>query len=116
MAMEDLYYRKARPKHRLASWFRKQLKKRSVLVVLLVGVPLAMFILFSNKGVLKRLSLEAEKSSMEDKIETAQHEQQELLQQSKALDSDPRAIEKVAREKYGMIREGETVYKIRKER
>ena len=74
------------------------------------------FILFSNKGVFKRLSLEAEKRSMEEQIQAAQHEQQELLGQSKALDSDPRAIEKVAREKYGMIREGETVYKIRKER
>jgi cell division protein FtsB len=114
--MEDQYYRKARPKHVITAWCKQQFKKRSVLVTLLIGLPLTMFILFSNKGVLKRLSLEAEKRSMEEKVQAAQHEQQELQEQSKALDSDPRAIEKVAREKYGMIREGETVYKIRKER
>lgn len=116
MAMEDLYYRKARPRHELASWFRKQFRKRSVFVPLLIGIPLAMFILFSNKGVLKRFSLEAEKQEMEETVRQAQLEQQALLEHSKALDGDPRAIEKVAREKYGMIREGETVYKIRKER
>lgn len=69
--------------------------------------------LFSNRGFLKRLSLEAEKKAMEEKIREAQQEQLQLQVQSKALDNDPKAFEKVAREKYGLIREGETVYKVK---
>ena len=34
--------------------------------------------------------------------------------QSKALDGDKKEIEKVARERYGMVREGEKVYKVNK--
>ncbi|MDI6765441.1 MAG: septum formation initiator family protein [Bacteroidota bacterium] len=71
--------------------------------------------MFSNKGIIQRLTLEREKEAMRIKINQTLQEQQKLQQQSKALDSDPKAIEKVAREKYGMIRDGETVYKVRKE-
>jgi cell division protein FtsB len=34
----------------------------------------------------------------------------------KALEGDKRAIEKIARERYGMHREGETVYKVTKKK
>lgn len=114
--MDEQYYRKERPKARAATWLKKQLKKRHILISLLVGVPVVSFVLFSNKGVVKRMSLESEVQAMEAKLRESQQEQQELLEQSKALDNNPKAIEKVAREKYGMIREGETVYKIKKEK
>ena len=53
---------------------------------------------------------------MQEKVKQASEEQRLLQEQSKALEKDPKAIEKVAREKYGMIREGETVYKVKKEK
>jgi len=74
------------------------------------------FITFSNKGILQRWRLESQKRAMEEKIHQVQQEQLKLQEQSKALDCDLKAIEKVAREKYGMIREEETVYKIKKEK
>jgi cell division protein FtsB len=53
-----------------------------------------------------------QKQEMLEKINTAEEEQKKLKEQSKALDGDPKAIEKVAREKYGMVRENEKVYKV----
>ena len=72
--------------------------------------------LFGNRGILQRLRLEEQKEELQAKIRQAQDEQSQLQQQSKALDSDPKVTEKVAREKYGMIRDGETIYKVKKEK
>jgi cell division protein FtsB len=47
-------------------------------------------------------------------IRSAEAENKRLQAESKALDGDKKVIEKVAREKYGMVREGETVYKVKK--
>ena len=111
--MNDQYYRKVRPKY--AGWLKKALRKKSVVITLIVVLPALSFILFSNRGIFQRMSLESDRREMLKKIQEAQHEQQRLLQESKALDSDQKAIEKVAREKYGMVKEGETVYKVKKD-
>ncbi|MBA4312977.1 MAG: hypothetical protein C0417_10135 [Chlorobiaceae bacterium] len=110
--MEEQYYRKEKPK--LKTWLTKTLRKKSVLIGLLIGLPLLSFMLFSNKGILQRISLESEKKAAEEKVKLIKIEQQKLLNESKALDNDPKAIERVAREKYGMIKQGETVYKIKR--
>jgi cell division protein FtsB len=114
MTMEDQYYRKVRP--RLGGWIKRTLQNRTVLILLLLGVPFLTFVMFSNRGVIQRVSLESERDAMLEKIQQVQKDHQRLQDQSKALDHDPKAIEKVAREKYGMVREGETVYKVKKER
>ena len=114
--MEDQYYRKSKPQFNLIRFARKLLGKRSVLITFGVAVPAMLFMVFSNKGVLRRVSLESEKQAMLEKIRQTQAEQQQLIQQSKALDSDPKALEKVAREKFGMIKEGETVYRVKRDR
>jgi len=110
--MENQYYRKPRPK--IKSWINKTLRKKRVLLVLLIAIPAVSFMMFSNKGIIQRFSLESEKKEIQVQIHQAQQEQLLLQQQSKALDTDPKAIEKVAREKYGMIKEGETVYKVKR--
>jgi cell division protein FtsB len=115
-AMDDQYYRKAHPKNVVAARLKKILRHKRTLLAALIVVPVVSFITFSNKGILKRLSLESEKSAMQEKVQAASQEQARLQAQSQSLDKDPRAIEKVAREKYGMVRDGETVYKVKKEK
>jgi cell division protein FtsB len=110
--MEEQYYRKEKSK--LKVWMYKTLRKKSVLVSLLIGLPVLSFMLFSNKGILQRLSLESDKKAAAEKYKHIQIEQQRLIKELKALDNDPKAIEQVAREKFGMIKEGETVYKIKR--
>jgi cell division protein FtsB len=48
---------------------------------------------------------------MEQRIHDAEADADRLKKESKALDSDRAAIERVAREKHGMVRPGETVYR-----
>ncbi len=71
-----------------------------------------LYVLFNNQGVLQRIRLERQKKEMLQKIQQAEEEQKQLQDQSKALDGDKKAVEKVAREKYGMVREGEKVYRV----
>jgi len=114
--MDEQYYRKAKPKATFQTWLKKQMKRRSVFIPVMIIVPVVSFMVFSNKGLLKRLQLEAETTEMRQKIDEAKAEQKQLEAQVKALEKDPRAVEKVAREKYGMIKPGETVYKVKKEK
>lgn len=113
--MDEQYYRRARPKHVVRERLKTIWKNKPLRLTLLVAVPFLFFITFSNKGVIQRLRLESEKRVMQQKIQQARQEQIQLQRQSKALDADPKTIEKVAREKYGMVRDGETVYKAKKE-
>jgi cell division protein FtsB len=114
--MDEQYYRKTKTTSILQKMLQGVWKNRAIRYTLLFVFPVAMFMLFGNKGILQRLRLEDQKKEMVENIHNAQREQLQLQQQSKALDGDPKAIEKVAREKYGMVRDGETVYKIRKEK
>jgi len=76
------------------------------------GVVLLFYVLFNSNGIYQRIKLEMQKQEIQEKINSAEEEQKMLKEQSKALDGDPKAIEKVAREKYGMVREKEKVYKV----
>jgi cell division protein FtsB len=69
-------------------------------------------ILFGDHGIIQRIQLSQRKSELQAKIGAAEEESKRLQAESRALDGDAKAIEKVAREKHGMIREGETVYKV----
>jgi cell division protein FtsB len=113
--MDDQFYRKENPKWRKPeNWFKKLWKNRTFRWIFITGIIVIIIALFSNKGVLQRIKLEKEKEEWLQKIKKTEKEQKRLEQQSKALDSDKKAIEKVARENYGMVKEGETVYKLKK--
>ena len=112
--MDNLFYRKDKKKFDVRTPMRKLLKNKRAMLGLVVGLPLALFLLFGGHGIVQRIRLTNQKSDLQAKIEQASVETKQLETQSKALDGDKKAVEKVAREKYGMIREGETVYKVRK--
>jgi len=112
--MDSLYLRKYRPVFRFSP--KKFFGNRSLVVTLLVGIPVVSFILFSPRGVIKRISLDTEKSNLEEQVAAAEREQVRLLQRSRDLDHDLAVIEKIAREEHGMIRPGEPVYKVKKEK
>jgi cell division protein DivIC len=114
--MNDQYYRKDKQRQSIVDMLKKKWKNKNLRLTLLIVVPVFCFITFGNKGIIQRFRLESQKQVIEEKIRQAQQEHQKFLEQSKALDNDPKAIEKVAREKYGMIREGENVYKVKKEK
>ncbi len=112
--MNDLFYRKGKRRFDVQSLARKLLKNKRFLVSLILGVPLLVIILFGNHGIVQRFRLQRQRADLEMKIQQAEEDGRRLQEESKALDGDKHAIEKVARENYGMHREGETVYKITK--
>lgn len=52
---------------------------------------------------------------MIEKVRQSEEETKQLQAQVKALEGDKKTIEKVAREKYGMVREGEKVYRVKRD-
>jgi cell division protein FtsB len=110
------FYRKLDTRSGLRAVLRRLLSNRRLMLGLSLGIPLALFVLFGNRGVVQRVRLQAQKAALEQKIREAEAEAQRLQRESRALDGDRKTIEKVAREKYGMVREGETVYRATRSR
>ena len=76
-----------------------------VLVVVLL-------VTFSNKGLLSRFKLEAEYAEKTGHIALLKTQITDLKRKRDLLQKSPDAIEHVAREMHGMIRKGETVYRV----
>ncbi len=106
------FYRRSAKGIDVRAGLRKLVRNRRLMLVLVIGAPIVLYVFFGPRGVVKRVQLQREKANLEEQIRTAEAEQRALQAQSKALDGDKAAIEKVAREKYGMVKEGETVYRV----
>jgi len=110
--MDNLFYRRKKKAFDLAAVVKKIVRNKRLVLAVVVGVPLATYLVFGNRGILQRVRLQQQKNGLEMKIRTAEADSQALQAESKALDGDRKAIEKVARERYGMVRDGEKVYKV----
>ncbi len=79
-------------------------------LIFLVG---AVYIFFNNEGILKYLKLKSDVNDLKEQILTVDKDNKSLQAEIDSLQrKDPAKIEKIAREKYGMIRKGETTIKI----
>jgi cell division protein FtsB len=112
--MDNLFYRKQKPRFDVKGTAKKLLKNKKLMMVCGVALLLGGYVVFGNRGILQRIRLQQQKAELEVKIRQAEEQTKSLQSQSKALDGDKQAIEKVAREKHGMVREGEKVYKVNK--
>ena len=56
--------------------------------------------------------LQQKNADYEKQIEALKRDNAKLLEENRLLEEDPEYLEKVGREKMGLIREGEVVYKI----
>lgn len=113
--MDSLFFRKDKKPIDVAALLRKALKNRRLVLVVAGSVAVLSFVLFGSRGVVQRVRLNGEKAALEEKVRSAEARQRKLRAEVRALDGDRKAIEKVAREKHGMVREGETLYKVRRE-
>lgn len=73
------------------------------------------FGLFSGYGAITRWGLEAECSTLREQIKGEKTIADSLRMYARALLYDTLEIERIARERYGMIKSGEEVYIIRKQ-
>lgn len=70
------------------------------------------YAVFGRKGLLQRVELEMENRELQRKLKDEQDKTIMLQKEIDDLKSSDRKIEKVAREKFGMIKDGEEIYKI----
>lgn len=110
--MDGLFYRKDRKRFDLRGKAGKLFGNKRRVLMVAAGTILVLYVTVGDHGIVQRIRLQQQKAELTEKIRQAEEETRRLQAEAKALDGDPKAIEKVAREKYGMIREGETVYKV----
>ena len=111
-AMDNLFYRKEKRWFDAGAIFRKLMRNKRLVLAIVLGIPLLGYVIFGNRGILQRFRLQSEKEELEAKIRAEEEETKALKAESTALDGDKKAIEKVAREKHNMVKEGERVYKV----
>jgi len=114
--MEDQFYRNLQPERLLKKIVKSAAKNKKRTIILVFLFLLFLYLLFDNKGIITRLRLEAQHREWIEKVKSDSIETKRLQEQIKALEGDKKTIEKTAREKYGMAREGETVYQVKKEK
>jgi len=110
--MDNLFYRKRKGGLDPRALLRKLLRNRRLMLTLVIGVPLLGVVIFGNHGILQRIRLERREAELQEQIRAAQAEKKALEEELKKLDSDKAEIEKVAREKHHMARDGEQVYRV----
>jgi len=114
--MENQFYRNVKPEKFLKKIVKRAArnKRRTALIIFLfLGF---LYLLFDNRGIITRIKLELQRKEWQERLKADSAETKRLEEQIKSLETDKKAIEKVARERYGMKREGETVYQIKKEK
>ena len=114
--MEDQFYRNLQPERFLKKIAKDAAKNKIRTMILIILFLLFLYILFDNKGIVTRIRLETQHREWIEKLKSDSLETKRLQEQIKALEGDKKTIEKTAREKYGMARDGETVYQVKKEK
>jgi len=76
----------------------------------LFGAYLSFFLVFGRMGVLAHLRMRGEAERIEAEIARVEGDIGVLNGQVAALNNDPHTIERLARERLGMVRPGETVF------
>ncbi|HVN48900.1 MAG TPA: septum formation initiator family protein [Bacteroidota bacterium] len=114
--MDDQFFRNLQPEKLLKKMAKKASKNKKHTIILVLLIFVALYIVFDNKGVLKRIRLEHEKSEWIQKVKADSVETKRLQDSINALGNDKKTLEKVARERYGMVRQGETVYQVKKDK
>lgn len=81
--------------------------------LLWIGVAAVLFYLLvlSDFGFLRRWQLSREAAAIEARIDILEEKQRMLESQRGELDDDS-ALERIAREEYGMVKDGEHVYRL----
>src|SRR5262245_52226276 len=90
-------------------------RKAATLASVLVLIALVVGALFGDRGMIRLVEQRKRAQALERELESLRAENQRLSEEIHALKTDPRAVERVAREQLGLARPGETVCLIREE-
>ncbi|MBM3308594.1 MAG: septum formation initiator family protein [Candidatus Eisenbacteria bacterium] len=83
------------------------------IIVLVIAAWFSSAILLGDSGLISILRMRSMQRSLERDIRTLEEVKAQTIELREDLTNDPRTIERVAREEYGMIRDGEICYRVR---
>ena len=84
-----------------------------LMVTIVVGC--ISLLLFSDRGLINLWSLKKEKLEIQNEINDLRNQIAMLEKEEEKLKFDEKYIEKIAREKFKMVRPGERVFKVKEE-
>jgi cell division protein FtsB len=79
-------------------------------VLLLVGIVLVIDALVGEKGLLAMFEARREYQTLEESLAAVRAENESLREEARRLREDPAAIEDIARQELGLIKEGEQLF------
>jgi cell division protein FtsB len=91
-------------------WNKDALYRNALFALILVCIALIVHEIFGEHGYLALRHQQKEMGVLQQQIQQLRKENEELDRQIKALKSDPKAIERLAREQMRMARPGELIY------
>jgi cell division protein FtsB len=91
-------------------WDTRTLQRNAIYVLVLLCVTLIVHEVFGQHGFLAMRRQQKEVEALQQQMQRLQQENLELEKQINALRTDPKAIERVAREQMRMARPGEIIY------
>jgi len=83
---------------------------RHIIIGLLIILVMFFILLFSNYGLLKRYKLQNEKDDLKSEIENLNYIHDSLLIKIEESKTDTFEIERIAREKYGLVKPNEKIF------
>ncbi len=86
---------------------------KSFLMIVLGGFVLIWFTFIDTYSVWTRFQLNQRYDNLKEKTEQLEANTEQLKQKIDNLSNDPELLERIAREEYGMKKEGEKIYKIK---
>ena len=90
-------------------------RRAATLASILLLIALAVGSLFGDSGILHLLQERDRVVTLRAELEQLKADNGRLAEQIQALKSDPRSIERLAREELGLARPGEVVFLVREE-
>jgi len=96
--------------HRIHDWLHSSRRKLATAGIAALAGLLAFHVVFGPNGMLVFHGKRTEFRSLTEGVEALREENQRLSRQIESLKSDPRTIEKEAREQLRYTRPGEVVY------
>lgn len=99
------------------SFFKKTIRffkyNKLALIFVLIIIAYIGLAIFGNKGLITRMKLEASKKQFEMQLQDEIKKGEELKKEINEINTSDKKIEKIAREKYGMTKDGEKIIRIK---
>mgnify|MGYP001318582780 FL=1 len=109
--MKKSFYKKSfrKDKHGSSPIFQKQFFRG---LIFLICFSLIIVFIFGDHGLLKLYKIKNERQKIQNKIASLRLEREKLKDEKIKIENDLDYIEKIAREKYKMVRPGEKIFKV----